>query len=201
MCHLTTLLGVRTAKPYNSFILILDQLFTGKIRVKLLTKLLLNPAAKVYLRGLERDLGVSSNTVRLELNKLSDMRLIEVKEDDGSNKKHYSVNTHHPLFDSLRGIILKYVGIDQILERVIYKLGNVEAVYLTGDLAEGRNAQFVDLVLVGDIDKHYLYQLTEKVEPLIDKKIRVGVFQSHEFHPEALADMGMVINLIETVST
>ncbi|MEN9385918.1 MAG: hypothetical protein RLZZ185_659, partial [Bacteroidota bacterium] len=39
----------------------------------LLTKLLLNPASRVYLRGLERDLGVSSNTVRLELNKLQEM--------------------------------------------------------------------------------------------------------------------------------
>ena len=57
--------------------MILDKIFTGKIRVQLLTKLLLNPASTVYLRGLERDLGVSSNTVRLELNKLSDMQLIQ----------------------------------------------------------------------------------------------------------------------------
>ena len=57
--------------------MILDKIFTGKIRVQLLTKLLLNPASTVYLRGLERDLGVSSNTVRLELNKLSDMKLIQ----------------------------------------------------------------------------------------------------------------------------
>ena len=57
--------------------MILDKIFTGKIRVQLLTKLLLNPASIVYLRGLERDLGVSSNTVRLELNKLTDMQLIQ----------------------------------------------------------------------------------------------------------------------------
>lgn len=165
--------------------------------MKLLTKLLLNPAAKVYLRGLERDLGVSSNTVRLELNKLSEMHLIEVKEDAATNKKHYSVNAKHPLFNSLRTIILKYVGIDQVLEKVIRKLGNVEAVYLTGDLAGGRNAQVVDLILVGNIDKTYLYELIERVEPLIDKKIRVAVFQVHEFQPELLKEMGTVINLTE----
>lgn len=175
-------------------------MFSGKIRVKLLTKLLLNPATKVYLRGLERDLGVSSNTVRLELNKLSQMHLIEVKEDSGTNKKHYSVNTFHPLFNSLRNIILKYVGIDQILEKVIQKLGNVEAVYLTGDMAGGRNSQVVDLVLVGNIDKNYLYQLIEKVEPMIEKKIRVAVFQSHEFQLEIIENMGTVINLTEVTS-
>ena len=66
--------------------MILDKIFTGKIRVQLLTKLLLNPASTVYLRGLERDLGVSSNTVRLELNKLSDMQLIQEQTDDENTK-------------------------------------------------------------------------------------------------------------------
>jgi hypothetical protein len=177
---------------------VLDNLFTGKIRVKLLTKFLLNPASKVYLRGLERDLGVSSNTVRLELNKLSEMHLIEIQEEEtGTNKKNYAVNTSHPLFNSLRGIILKYVGIDQILEQIIHKLGNLDKVYLTGDLAIGNNSSFVDLVLVGNIDKAYLHKLVDKVEPLIGKKIRVGVFSASEFSEDYLKELGVVIDLLE----
>jgi len=176
--------------------LVLDTLFSGKIRIRLLTKLLLNPASKVYLRGLERELGVSSNTVRLELNKLSDMHLIETQEDGANTKvKQYSVNTHHPLFTSLRSIILQYVGLDQIVEQIIQKLGNVDKVYLTGDLALGKNSTFVDLVLVGDIDKPYLYKLIEKVEPIIGKKIRVGLFSANEFNEEHLKDLGVMINL------
>jgi len=179
--------------------LLLDNFFSGKIRVRLLTKLLLNPASKVYLRGLERDLGVSSNTVRLELNKLSEMHLIKMQEEDAHAKvKHYAVNTQHPLFASLRGIILKYVGLDQIAEQVISKLGNVDKVYLTGDLAQGKNSIFVDLVIVGDVDKTYLYKLVEKVEVLISKKVRVGLFTASEFTEEHLKDLGVVINLMES---
>lgn len=179
--------------------MLLDQLFTGKIRVKLLTKLLLNPAGKVYLRGLERDLSVSSNTVRLELNKLSEMHLIKIEEDGVStNKKQYSINVQHPLFSSLRSIILKYVGIDQVLEQVIHKLGNVDKVYLTGDIAEGKNASLVDLILVGNINKAYLYQLIEKVEPLIDKKIRVALYAPNEFTDRHLEELGTVVDLIQS---
>ena len=179
-------------------VLLLDNFFSGKIRVRLLTKLLLNPASKVYLRGLERDLGVSSNTVRLELNKLSEMHLIEVLEEDANSKvKHYAVNTKHPLFASLRGIILKYVGLDQIVEQIIEKLGNVDRVYLTGDLAQGKNSAFIDLVIVGNVDKAYLYKLVEKVESLIGKKIRVGLFSTSEFNESHLKDIGSVINLME----
>ena len=177
--------------------MILDKIFTGKIRVQLLTKLLLNPASTVYLRGLERDLGVSSNTVRLELNKLSDMQLIqEYAENTNTKTKRYTVNTKHPMFKSLRGVILQHVGLDQIIENVFDKLGNVDEVYLTGDLALGKNSPFVDLVLVGDIDKPYLYNLIEKAETLIDKKIRVGLYLPQEFTETKLKDVGVFMKLI-----
>lgn len=98
--------------------------------------MLLNPTNTVYFRGLERDLGASSNTVRLELNKLSDMQLIEEHTEITSTKtKHYTVNTKHPMFKSLRGVILQHVCLDHIIENVLDKLGNVDEVYLTGDLA------------------------------------------------------------------
>ena len=177
--------------------MILDKIFTGKIRVQLLTKLLLNPARTVYLRGLERDLGVSSNTVRLELNKLSDMQLIQEQADTLNTKtKHYTVNTKHPMFKSLRGVILQYVGLDQIIENVLEKLGNVDEVYLTGDLALGKNNTFVDLVIVGDIDKAYLYQLIEKAETLIDKKIRAAIYRPQEFTEKKLQEIGVFMKLM-----
>ena len=178
--------------------MVLVHLFSGKIRVALLTKLLLNPVSKVYLRGLERDLGVSSNTVRLELNKLQEMHLIQVQADEENAKvKHYAVNQAHPMFQTLRGIILQFVGLDQIVDQIIKKLGNVDQVYLTGELAEGKNSPFVDLVLVGNVDRPYLYQLIEKVEPLIQKKVRVGVFGREEFSEGVIAGGGKWMKMME----
>ena len=170
--------------------MVLDNIFSGKIRIALLTKLLLNPASKVYLRGLERDLGVSSNTVRLELNKLQEMHLIEAQEDSENTKvKNYVVNQRHPMFKTLRGIIMQFVGLDQIVDQIIKKLGNLDQVYLTGDLAEGKNSPFVDLVIVGNVDKLYMHQLIEKVEPLIQKKVRVASFTKEEFKANILTEM------------
>jgi DNA-binding HxlR family transcriptional regulator len=178
--------------------LVLDNIFSGKIRIALLTKLLLNPASKVYLRGLERDLGVSSNTVRLELNKLQEMHLIEAQEDSDNTKvKNYVVNQGHPMFKTLRGIIMQFVGLDQIVDQIIKKLGNLDQVYLTGDLAKGKNSPFVDLVIVGNVDKGYMYQLIEKVEPLIQKKVRVASFSKEEFNNNMLTDIGATLSLFK----
>ena len=177
--------------------MVLDNIFSGKIRIALLTKLLLNPARKVYLRGLERDLGVSSNTVRLELNKLQEMHLIEAQEDSDNTKvKNYVVNQGHPMFKTLRGIIMQFVGLDQIVDQIIKKLGNLDQVFLTGDLAEGKNSPFVDLVIVGNVDKAYMYQLIEKVEPLISKKIRVGLFKPSEFSEDLLVNIETKLQLL-----
>ena len=177
--------------------MVLDNIFSGKIRIALLTKLLLNPASKVYLRGLERDLGVSSNTVRLELNKLQEMHLIEAQDDSENTKvKNYVVNQGHPMFKTLRGIIMQFVGLDQIVDQIIKKLGNLDQVYLTGDLAEGKNSPFVDLVIVGNVDKSYMYQLIEKVEPLISKKIRVGLFKPTDFSEDLMLGIEHKLALI-----
>ena len=177
--------------------MVLDNIFSGKIRIALLTKLLLNPASKVYLRGLERDLGVSSNTVRLELNKLQEMHLIETQVDSDNTKvKNYVVNQGHPMFKTLRGIIMQFVGLDQIVDQIIKKLGVLDQVYLTGDLAEGKNSPFVDLVIVGNVDKVYMHQLIEKVEPLISKKIRVGLFKPTDFSEDLMVGIEHKLALI-----
>ena len=60
---------------------VIESYFKGKISAKLMTRLFLNPLNTVYLRGLEKEFGVSSNTVRVELNKLSAVQLIEVVDN------------------------------------------------------------------------------------------------------------------------
>ena len=154
----------------------IETLLQGKIRVKLLTKLFLNPNNLVYLRGLEKEFGVSSNTVRLELNKLSEVKLIETVENSESNQKQYRANPQHPLFENLRCFILKQFGLDSLIEKVFDRLGEVEAVYITHDWAEGKIGPFLDLVVVGNVDQKYMYSLIQKAEPVLQRKIRVAVY-------------------------
>lgn len=156
----------------------LDVLLNGKIRIKLLTRLLLNPVSRVYLRGLEKEFGVSSNTVRVELNKLSDLKLIEVDESEG-NVKQYKANTEHPMFSPLRSFILKQFGFESLIEQVFQKLGDVESVYITNDWASGKESPFVDLVVVGNVNKTYMNRLIEHTEKVIQKKVRVAVYDSY----------------------
>lgn len=160
----------------------LDTLITSKTRIKLLLKFFLNVQNKAYLRNLETEFGESSNGIRVELNKFEEAGLL-VSSAEG-NKKIFSANTRHPMFEDIRNILMKYTGVDKIVEQVIQKLGNVEAVYLVGELARGLDNPIIDLVIVGEIDKNYLLKLTERAEQLIQKKVRFVSFTKNEFESQ-----------------
>lgn len=157
----------------------LDTLITSKTRIKLLLKFFLNGQNKAYLRNLEAEFGESSNGIRVELNKFEQAGLLHSTSE--GNKKIFTANTKHPMFGDIRSILLKYTGLDKIVEQVIGKLGNVESVYLVGELAKGLDSPIIDLIFVGDINKTYLLNLTEKVEKLIHKKVRYVTFTEKEF--------------------
>lgn len=158
----------------------LDSLITSKTRIKLLMKFFLNPGTSAYLRGLADEFGESTNSVRVELNRLSEAGLLE-SADEGRTKV-YRANTTHPLFPEVQRIVAKTVGLDRLVEQVVSRLGNVELAFVTGDYARGVDSGLIDLVLVGDIDASYYQDLVPKLEKLIDRKIRGLLLKREEYN-------------------
>jgi len=172
----------------------LDTLITSKTRLKLLLKFFLNSNARAHLRNLEAEFGESTNAIRLELNKFEEAGLL--KSEVSGNKKVFRANTGHPLFSDIHNILLKTIGFDQIIERVVTQLGNVEKAYVTGDFARGIDAPIIDLVFVGsDINQEYLVGLASKTEELINRKIRYVIFAPDEFegYRKKISDREMLL--------
>jgi predicted nucleotidyltransferase len=161
----------------------LEALITSKTRIKLLLKFFLNSNSTGYLRSLEPEFGESTNAIRQELSRFEKAGLL--LSDTVSNKKIYHANINHPLFPEINSILMKYVGLDTIIDKVVKRLGGLQSVYLVGALAKGNDSKIIDLWFVGDgIDKNYLLQLVEKVEYLIERKIRyliIGLKELDEF--------------------
>jgi len=157
----------------------IETLISSKTRVKLLLKFFLNSNTQGYLRGLESEFGESSNAIRVELNRFSKAGMLTSSQK--GNKKYFRANVQHPLFQEVHNLLLKYVGIDTIIEKVVMRLGDVDKVFLTGEFAKGIDSPIIDLLIVGEVDKKYLINLIEKSEKLIKKKIRYMSFASKEW--------------------
>ena len=161
----------------------LEALITSKTRIKLLLKFFLNSQNTGYLRSLEPEFGESTNAIRQELNRFENAGLL-LSSIDGQ-KKIFQANTSHPLFPELHSLLLKYVGIDKIIDRVINNLGKLEEVYLVGELAKGNDSPNIDLWFIGDhIDESYLKGLTQKVEEFIQRKVKYLILGSDELNKQ-----------------
>lgn len=157
----------------------LEALITSKTRIKLLLKFFLNSDTRSYLRNLEAEFGESSNAIRVELNRFEDAGLLE--STLAGNKKMYYANKFHPLFKDIHNILFKFVGIDEIIEKVLNRIGRLEAAYITGEFARGMDGKIIDLVLVGsDLNRVYVGRLIEKTEKIIKRRIRLLIIESNE---------------------
>jgi hypothetical protein len=159
----------------------IESLITSKTRVKLLLKFFLNSQTKSYLRSLESEFNESTNSIRVELNRLENAGLLDAALE--GNKKMFFANTHHPLFQDINNILKKFVGIDQIIEQITTQIGELEAAFLTGDFALGKDSRIIDMALIGqNLDRQYIDKLVEKAESLISRRIKYIILTSDEMN-------------------
>jgi predicted DNA-binding protein YlxM (UPF0122 family) len=158
---------------------LLTGLIGSKTRVKLLMRFFFNPETRSYLRELAKEFNVSTNAVREELNQLKKTNLL-TSEKNG-RQVFYKANTRHALFPELKSMVSKVMGIDQVIDSIIERLGNLESAYLIDDYAEGKDTGIIDIILVGDIDHYHLNDLSRKTERYIKRKIRYVVLSHLEY--------------------
>ena len=158
---------------------LLSGLISSKTRIKLLIRLFFNPATRAYLRELAKEFDVSTNAVREELNQLKQTKLLKTQKS--GRQIYYMANTEHSLFPELKSMVSKVMGIDQVIDGIVNRLGDLERAYLTGDYAEGKDTGIIDLVLVGKIDEYHLNDLSRKTERYIKRKIRSLVLSQKEY--------------------
>ncbi|MBL7873767.1 MAG: winged helix-turn-helix transcriptional regulator [Cyclobacteriaceae bacterium] len=157
----------------------LDTLITSKTRLKMLLKFFTNSASSAYLRGMAEEFGESTNAIRHELNNLSKAGYL-ISSEEGRTIL-YRANTAHPLFKEVKNLVHKYLGIDEIIENVVKKLGDLKSAYIIGDYAKGKDSGTIELLLIGHIDTDYLLYLVARAKGLIKRDIVVTHMEELEF--------------------
>ena len=148
----------------------LNSIITSKTRLKLLTKFFISQANKGHLNGLASEMGESTNSIRKELNHLFEAGYLFKQKKN--NKVIYNVNTTHPLYSTLRQVVMKHLGLDDIVEAVLEKMGSISQILLVGDYAEGKDSGNIEIFLIGNnLDMNYINQLEPKIEKIIDRKV------------------------------
>ncbi|MFC1831319.1 ArsR family transcriptional regulator [Thermodesulfobacteriota bacterium] len=159
---------------------IFSGLITSKMRIKIIMRLFMNPNRNAYLRELAGEFNASPSHIKDELDQLANSNLL-IKKKSG-RQVLFSANKKHPVFNELHSMVSKALGMDEILESIIKRLGNLEKAILIDDYAEGKDTGIIDLILVGRIDQRNLIDLTQKTEKYIDRKIRTLILTTDEYN-------------------
>ncbi len=151
----------------------LDSLVTSKTRIKLLLKFFSHNNSG-YLRSLAKEFEESTNSVRVELNRLTEAGLLTAGEK--GKTKIYRANEKHPFFHEIRAMVSKFLGLDQLLEQVVARLGNVEKALIIGDYAKGIDSGTIEMILIGkNIDRNYLDFLIQKTYEKVQRKVIITI--------------------------
>ena len=112
----------------------ISRLFKSKTRKALLRIYFTNPESEHYLRELERLLKIPVSMIRKELIQLEKESVF--KSCRKGNLVYYSINKSYPLFEELKSIIFKTVGVKGLLKEALDKIDGVNAAFIYGSFAK-----------------------------------------------------------------
>ncbi len=141
-------MGINTNPTESSTLA--DALFP-KVRQRVLAVLFGAPERSYYANEVIALAQSGTGAVQRELADLSAAGLLTVRKQ--GNQKHYQANTQSPVFAELRGLVLKTVGLADVLREALAPMAaQITQAFVFGSLAKQQDstASDVDLLLVSD---------------------------------------------------
>ena len=163
----------------------IDAIIKSQTRRKLLIKFFINIANTGYLNQLAEEFSESTNSVRKELNNLTQANYLN--KEYVKNKVIYRANVKHPLFSELQNIVKKYLGIEEMVQTVLNRMGKFDEIFLLGDYAKGIDSDQIDVLITGfDLNTDYIHELEITVSELLKKRVVIITSSSSNIKIEKL---------------
>jgi len=159
---------------------VLHEILSSRVRSEIFRLLFGASDRQLHIREMERRTGFSVATVRQELQKLSQMQLVEAQRS--GNRLYYRANKGHPLYPDIRNMVLKTSGMIDILRDALDKEG-VMIAFVFGSVAsnqEGATSD-VDLMVIGDVGLRTLSGWLSGVSEQIGREINPHAINENEF--------------------
>jgi len=173
------------------------KIFTSKTRKELFRLYFTNPDKEYYLRELERTLGIPVSMVRKELLHLEQDGVFSSKKR--GNLTYFYLNKDYPLFEELKSIVDKTIGVQGLLRQRIEKIKKIEIAFIYGSYAKEEESATsdIDLFIIGDINEDELVTELRKAEKVLKREINYSLYSKQDFQKKKRADESFIMNLME----
>lgn len=167
----------------------------SKIRQDLLAIFFTNPSRKYYLREIQRMLGYSAGSIRRELLKFQKDDLFETKKN--GNLLYYSLNQNHYLFNELKSIISKTVGVEGSLRNALSLVKGIKIAFVYGSFASQKEkpASDIDIMVIGNLDTSELNEKIVLLEKSLGREINPTIYSWEEYKAKKASKGGFISDL------
>ncbi len=174
----------------------LSLLVTSAARRKLLVKFLTHPGERFYLSQLIRDLGITSSAAQKELARLAESGLL-LTEREG-NLRFYEVNTAHPIYRELKGIVYKTEGLGSAVADCLAQVAGVKAALIYGSVARNTEdaTSDVDLLVIGKVRPVDLDAAVTRAERLLERDVNATILTDSEWRDRVSRRQAFAVDVL-----
>lgn len=153
----------------------------SEITRKLLNYFFLNPEASLYVNELARKLVLDKRNLVKKIKELEKEGLL--KSQARGNLKLYSINRRYPLYKEFKNIILKTVGFEDKLKKLINQTKGIDKAYIYGSYAQNKMDVHsdIDLLIIGNHSIILLQKKLNKLQRELDREINAVNMDKKEF--------------------
>lgn len=177
----------------------LQNVLFSKTQQRVLAILFGQPDRHFYTNELIRLSHSGTGAIQRELEKLSAVHLITVKEL--GNQKHYQANQSHPIFKELRSIVLKTFGLSEVVKEALSSFkSQIFYAFIYGSIAkQGDKAESdIDLMVISDnLTYADLFPLLENAEAQLGRKINPTCYSPSEWTRKRKQSNNFVLRVLE----
>jgi len=167
----------------------------SKTRVTLLSKLMMDPHRRYYIRELSKILNIPYGMLYREVKNLVSLGIITVEKKGKISL--LSVNTDLPYFEELRGLMIKTAGLGDMIRDVLSGFVGIRYALIYGSFASGEETERsdVDLLAVGDIDEEDLLMSMSGVEKSVGREVNYILWSEDEFLKRVKEELHLLVDI------
>jgi predicted nucleotidyltransferase len=179
----------------NQQSLLLERLFSSRVRIRLLTIFLLHPDEQYHIRAIASEVNAQYNAVWKELKNLEEAGLLQSERSAG--RKLFRLNPQFPIISELRNILLKTVSAGDLVRNALYGMEGVEQAFIFGSFAEGElDAESdLDLMIIGEVAIGQVAGMVDEVEQMLSREVNYVLFTREEWNARLAADDPLATNI------
>lgn len=167
-----------------------------KNRAELLRLFFTNPDQSFYMQEIGRILDKKPGNFQRVINNMEKEGVL--MSERKANARYFKANKEYPLYEEMKNIVFKTVGVTGGIKDVLEKIGSIDYAFIYGSYAKASESYLsdIDLIVVGKCDEDKLIKNFDHLEALLKRDINYKLYTISELRKEVKQKEPFLLNIL-----